>query len=267
MRSQLPNRPLLPFPCERRRLGARTRLGRDGDGVRACGLDCPHFCGASGWPLTPPQARSWVPTCTSNTPCSSNASVPRRLRIAKAKQEKVLLGRYADPIEISYAVAFLASPEADFITGQVISPNRRRRDRRDLTHRGWRTESVDCDQNCGSIFVPRFQIYWVLPSAASSIFERIGRDRYPSTSSAPSITPEKPGKRCSRFCMLPSNRSAATRGRRNSRPTSASGCRGIGITAFAAVDWRSPLPLRLRPLLSPGAHRPRAGSCPPPASP
>ena len=39
------------------------------------------------------------------------------------KVKRVPLGRYADPIEISYTVAFLASSEADFITGQVISPN------------------------------------------------------------------------------------------------------------------------------------------------
>jgi 3-oxoacyl-[acyl-carrier protein] reductase len=32
-------------------------------------------------------------------------------------------GRYADPREIGYLVAFLASGEADYITGQVISPN------------------------------------------------------------------------------------------------------------------------------------------------
>jgi 3-oxoacyl-[acyl-carrier protein] reductase len=43
--------------------------------------------------------------------------------ILRAKEAKVPLKRYCQPIEISYAVAYLASPEADFVTGQVISPN------------------------------------------------------------------------------------------------------------------------------------------------
>lgn len=41
----------------------------------------------------------------------------------REKEKKVPLGRWAKPEEISYTVAFLASPESDFITGQVISPN------------------------------------------------------------------------------------------------------------------------------------------------
>ena len=36
---------------------------------------------------------------------------------------RVPLQRYAEPIEISYTVAFLASRESAFITGQLISPN------------------------------------------------------------------------------------------------------------------------------------------------
>ncbi len=43
--------------------------------------------------------------------------------LLKAKEERVPLKRYCDPVEIAYAVAYLASPESDFITGQVISPN------------------------------------------------------------------------------------------------------------------------------------------------
>ena len=48
------------------------------------------------------------------------------LKLAKKireKEKKVPLGRWAKPEEISYTVAFLASPESDFITGQVICPN------------------------------------------------------------------------------------------------------------------------------------------------
>ena len=43
--------------------------------------------------------------------------------VLRAKEAKVPLKRYCEPIEISYAVAYLASPESDFVTGQVISPN------------------------------------------------------------------------------------------------------------------------------------------------
>ena len=40
-----------------------------------------------------------------------------------ARAETIPLGRMGDPIDIAQTVAFLASDEADFITGQVISPN------------------------------------------------------------------------------------------------------------------------------------------------
>jgi len=34
-----------------------------------------------------------------------------------------LLKRWAEPTEIAYAVAFLASAEASYMTGQVLCPN------------------------------------------------------------------------------------------------------------------------------------------------
>ena len=41
----------------------------------------------------------------------------------RAEEKKVPLGRWAQPEEYGYLVAYLASPESDFVTGQVISPN------------------------------------------------------------------------------------------------------------------------------------------------
>ena len=38
-------------------------------------------------------------------------------------EKEIPIGRIAKPIDISYAVAWLASPETDMVTGQVISPN------------------------------------------------------------------------------------------------------------------------------------------------
>lgn len=41
----------------------------------------------------------------------------------REREKTMPLGRYCDPIDISYAVAWLASAETDMITGQVVSPN------------------------------------------------------------------------------------------------------------------------------------------------
>ena len=41
----------------------------------------------------------------------------------RAREARMPLGRFCLPIEISYAVAWLASAETDMMTGQVISPN------------------------------------------------------------------------------------------------------------------------------------------------
>ncbi len=42
---------------------------------------------------------------------------------AKKREELIPLGRFCEPFEISYAVAWLASHESEMMTGQVISPN------------------------------------------------------------------------------------------------------------------------------------------------
>ncbi len=41
----------------------------------------------------------------------------------RARQEAIPLGRLTTPEDVSYAVAWLASDEAEIVTGQVVSPN------------------------------------------------------------------------------------------------------------------------------------------------
>ena len=41
----------------------------------------------------------------------------------KEREQSMPLGRFVQPLEVSYAVAWLASRETEMITGQVISPN------------------------------------------------------------------------------------------------------------------------------------------------
>jgi 3-oxoacyl-[acyl-carrier protein] reductase len=43
--------------------------------------------------------------------------------VIKEFEKTVPMGRLADKREIAYAVAWLASPESDFLTGQLLSPN------------------------------------------------------------------------------------------------------------------------------------------------
>lgn len=43
--------------------------------------------------------------------------------VIKDFEKTVPMGRLADKKEIAYAVAWLASPESDFLTGQLLSPN------------------------------------------------------------------------------------------------------------------------------------------------
>jgi len=91
----------------------------------------PHYCAAKAALLgfTKSWAKELAPWnihVNAVAPGGVKSGGPIKLDSAetlKAKEARVPLKRYCEPVEISYAVAYLASPEADFVTGQVISPN------------------------------------------------------------------------------------------------------------------------------------------------
>ncbi|HZS81441.1 MAG TPA: SDR family NAD(P)-dependent oxidoreductase [Stellaceae bacterium] len=91
----------------------------------------PHYCAAKAalLGLTKAWAKEFAPWnihVNAVAPGGVRSGGPIKMdspEILRAKEERVPLKRYCEPREISYAVAFLASSEADFITGQVISPN------------------------------------------------------------------------------------------------------------------------------------------------
>lgn len=91
----------------------------------------PHYCAAKAALLgfTKAWAKELAPWnihVNAVAPGGVRSGGPTKLdsaEVLRAKEEKVPLKRYCEPIEIAYAVAFLASGEADFITGQVVSPN------------------------------------------------------------------------------------------------------------------------------------------------
>jgi 3-oxoacyl-[acyl-carrier protein] reductase len=91
----------------------------------------PHYCAAKAALLgfTKAWAKELAPWnihVNAVAPGGVRSGGPIKLdsaEVLKAKEQEVPLKRYCEPIEMSYAVAFLASREADFITGQVLSPN------------------------------------------------------------------------------------------------------------------------------------------------
>ncbi|MBL8703789.1 MAG: SDR family oxidoreductase [Rhodospirillales bacterium] len=91
----------------------------------------PHYCAAKAalLGLTKAWAKElapWKILVNAVAPGGVKSGGPIKLdspETLRAKEEKNPLKRYAEPIEMSYAVAYLVSPEADFVTGQVISPN------------------------------------------------------------------------------------------------------------------------------------------------
>ena len=90
-----------------------------------------HYCAAKTavLGLTKAWAKELAPwNILVNAVCPGGVMTEMPIRVQgmekiREKEKKVPLGRWAQPEEISYAVAFLASDEAAFITGQAISPN------------------------------------------------------------------------------------------------------------------------------------------------
>ena len=90
-----------------------------------------HYCGAKAalLGLTKAWAKEFAPH-NINVNAIAPGGVITEMVLAKGGMDyvrkaaqRVPLGRYADVIEMSYTVLFLAGPESNFITGQVISPN------------------------------------------------------------------------------------------------------------------------------------------------
>jgi 3-oxoacyl-[acyl-carrier protein] reductase len=119
---------LIPAMKERRRgkiINVSSIWGMTGAPV------APHYCAAKAalLGLTKAWAKELAPWnihVNAIAPGGVRSGGPTKFDnadILKAKEEKVPLKRYCQPIEISYAVAYLASHESDFVTGQVISPN------------------------------------------------------------------------------------------------------------------------------------------------
>jgi 3-oxoacyl-[acyl-carrier protein] reductase len=88
----------------------------------------PHYCAAKAalLGLTKAWAKEFAPwkinvNCVAPGWVNTGMSDPAVMADVIARE--VPLGREAAPVEIAYAVAYLASAEADFITGQVIPIN------------------------------------------------------------------------------------------------------------------------------------------------
>ena len=91
-----------------------------------------HYCGAKAalLGLTKAWARELAPWGISVNAVAPGVIMTEQTRlnrtpaeIRKLAEEDILIGRLGEPEDIAEAAAFLASEEAGFITGQVLSPN------------------------------------------------------------------------------------------------------------------------------------------------
>ncbi len=92
---------------------------------------CSHYCAAKTAVLgfTKAWAKELAPhNILVNAVCPGGVMTEMPIKVQgmekiRAKEKLVPLGRWAQPCEISYTVAFLAAETGAFITGQSISPN------------------------------------------------------------------------------------------------------------------------------------------------
>jgi 3-oxoacyl-[acyl-carrier protein] reductase len=90
-----------------------------------------HYCGAKAalLGLTKAWAKELAPwNIHVNAVCPGGVITEMPIKVQgwekiREKEKRVPLGRWAEPEEISFAVAFFASAQSDFVTGQAISPN------------------------------------------------------------------------------------------------------------------------------------------------
>ncbi len=91
----------------------------------------PHYAGAKG--AMAAMTKSWakelapynilVNAVSPGLVLTSMTLAKAGLALVEERKSRTIINRYALPIEIAYTVAMLASPEGDFYTGQVLSPN------------------------------------------------------------------------------------------------------------------------------------------------
>lgn len=117
-------------PSMKNRMNGRIICTSSVSGMVAWGFDDAHYCAAKAGilGLTKRLAKDLAPykiNVNAIAPGSVMTPMQRNVpaEVISTRMRENPLGRYADPREIGYLVAFLASKEADYITGQVVSPN------------------------------------------------------------------------------------------------------------------------------------------------
>ena len=117
-------------PAMKQQGGGKIICTASVSGMVAWGYDDVHYCAAKAGllGLAKRLAKDLAPykiNVNAVAPGSVMTPIQRNVppEVLETRQRENPWGRFADAREIGYLVAFLASAEADYITGQVISPN------------------------------------------------------------------------------------------------------------------------------------------------